>query len=348
MAGETENRIWEWVGADTVSVRATTRREPGPGEAELRVQAIGICGTDLHMMSGRFRVAPPPLPLGHELSGIVERVGSGVRHVQPGDRVCVDPLVGCGSCVECAAGRKHRCPQAKEIGLHLPGGWQQFLTVSASQLYRIPDGLSLAEATQAETVHCCVGGVDKLRIEPGMKAAVIGDGPTALLFVQLLRLAGVSQVMLIGMRAERLQAGLALGANEAYAADEAAACADGEWDIAIDAAGTEQSIRRSMRLLRKGGQLLMFGIPGSDVSVDVQMIVMNELHIVGSTNAPDVWPRVIAGMASGTIRVAPLLTHRFPYAELDLALACARSTDSGAIKVIVEIVEETMEDGEPI
>ncbi|NBD22285.1 zinc-dependent alcohol dehydrogenase [Paenibacillus glycinis] len=337
----TRNQIWEWTGLNAVMSREAERADVGPGQVEVGIRAIGICGTDLHIMSGHAEFGEPPLPLGHELAGVVERVGAGVTAWRTGDRVCIDPLTGCGECGECLSGNKHRCPDAGEFGLRYPGGWQRFMVVPSANLYRLPGAIGFAEATQAETLHCCLGGIDKLDVRIGDRATVIGDGPTGLYFVQLLRAAGAGKVRLIGMRDYRLQLALELGADETtnvLAADSLPPAAASQ-DIVIDAAGTETSLAQSIELLKIGGRLLLFGLAGKPITVDMQTVVLKELSLLGSTNAPRVWSRVIGMMASGQARVKPLLTHAYPFGELDRAIAFARSQTDEAIKIIVTVDE---------
>ncbi|WP_162463408.1 zinc-dependent alcohol dehydrogenase [Paenibacillus psychroresistens] len=331
-----QKKIWEWTGYNALESSVITREEPGPGQVEIRILSIGICGTDLHIMSGHADFSTPPLPLGHELAGFVERVGTGVTQWQLGDRVCIDPLIGCGTCQECLAGNKHRCIRSGEIGLQFPGGWQEFLVVPSTNLYKLPDSISFAEATQAETLHCCLGGIDKLAIRLGQHAVVIGDGPTGLYYVQLLKAAGVSKVTLIGMRESRLELGLKLGADVTVnlRASEAALSEETQ-DIVIDAAGNEASIKLGIELLKRGGQLLLFGLPGKPILVDIQTVVLKELTLLGSTNAPQVWPRVIEMMASGSVQVDPVITQYYKFEDLDKAIEFARNEPDEAIKIIV-------------
>lgn len=338
---DSSKKIWEWTAPNVVQAREARREPPGDGQVEVRIAAIGICGTDLHIMSGQTNFGLPPLPLGHELAGTVERVGGQIAGWTAGDRVCIDPLIGCGVCRACHSGNKHLCPDAGEIGLHFPGGWQQFLTVPASNLYRIPDNVGFEEATQAETIHCCLGGIDKLDIRAGKRAVVMGDGPTALFFVQLLQAAGAGPVTLVGMQEHRLRLGGTLGADKCIrlgSSDDIllSALRDSQ-DIAIDAAGSAASLDACIRSLAIGGQLLLFGLPGRPIPVDVQTIVMKELTLYGSTNAPKVWPRVIALLAEGKIDAKAAITHRFAFDELDKALELARAPAGDAVKIIVRV-----------
>ncbi|SDW05954.1 zinc-binding dehydrogenase [Paenibacillus sp. CF384] len=331
------NEIWEWTGFNAMEPRVAERSVVHDGQVEVRIRAIGICGTDLHIMSGHAEFAPPPLPLGHELAGVVERVGAGVTSWRAGDRVCIDPLTGCGKCGECQSGNKHRCPDSGEFGLHYPGGWQRYMVLPHANLYRLPDSISFEEATQAETLHCCLGGIDKLNVRIGEHASVVGDGPTGLYFVQLLKAAGAGKVSFIGMRDSRLKLGQELGADAAAninSGDSQLPESESQ-DIIIDAAGTESSLALCIALLKKGGRLLLFGLPGKPIAADVQTIVLKELNLLGSTNAPGVWPRVIQMMASGQVKVKPLLTHAYRFEEMDKAIAFARSQIDEAVKIIV-------------
>ncbi|WP_409345852.1 alcohol dehydrogenase catalytic domain-containing protein [Paenibacillus sp. MBLB4367] len=190
-----DNPIWEWTAPDELAYRIGSRSDVPAGYVEVGIQAIGICSTDLHIIRGTLRAGTPPYPLGHELSGTIVRIGAGVPERLLGKRVCVDPLVGCGICSACKSGNKQLCTKAAEIGIHLPGGWQRYITLPADNVYEIPDGIGDAEATQIENIHCCLGGIDKLDIPLGTSAAVFGDGPSGLYFVQLLRAAGAGKIV---------------------------------------------------------------------------------------------------------------------------------------------------------
>jgi len=321
-----------------VQMRQAHREQPESGQVEIRIEAIGICGTDLHIMSGHANFSSPPLPLGHELAGYVVRIGERVTGWSIGDRVCVDPLISCGHCEPCRAGQKHRCLDAGEIGLHYPGGWQQYLNVPASNLYQLPDSVSFEEASQAETLHCCLGGIDKLSIRLGMRATVMGDGPTGLFYVQLLKAAGLNRITLIGMNEKRLSLGQTFGADQCVnirSTDLNTLQLMNTQDIVIDAAGVEASLQASIDVLKPGGQLLLFGLPEKPFPVDIHTIVMKELTLLGSTNAPDVWPRVIDMLANNTVNVKALITHRFEFDQLNEAVDYARLHPSEAIKIIV-------------
>lgn len=329
--------IWEWTAVGEVNCREAEREELKAGEAEVRIRAIGICSTDLHIVHGHYAVATPPMSLGHELAGTVERLGPGVTGLQPGDRVCIDPYIGCGVCAFCRAGNKHRCPTGAEIGIQLPGGWREYLNVPANNLYVLPEAISFIAATQLENIHCCLGAVDKLDIRLGDRAAVIGDGPSGLYFVQLLKAAGVTDVTLVGRREERLRLGRLIGADavidrrtdELRLPDESCA-------IVVDAVGSQAALDEALRILNKGGQLLMYGLSDNKVQLDVPTVIMKELRLQGSMNDPHVWHRVIALAASGTVRIEPIITHSYRFDQLGQALAQARDRRYPIAKAVID------------
>ncbi|QJD86279.1 zinc-binding dehydrogenase [Cohnella herbarum] len=175
-----------------------------------------------------------------------------------------------------------------------------------------------------------------MEIRLGMNATVLGDGPTGLFYVQLLKKAGTGKIRLVGMRENRLELGRRLGADETtnLRTQTLQSLAETQ-DIVIEAAGTEASLQSGIQLLKKGGQLLLFGLPGQPIVTDIQSVVLKELRLYGSTNAPGVWPRVIEMIASGGVKVYPLITHRYAFDELDKAVETARSQSDEAIKIIV-------------
>jgi len=334
---EKTKEIWEWTGNEQIVHRIVARNDPAKKHVEIKVKAIGICGTDLHIVQEKIKFASPPFPLGHEISGIVERVGPGADEWLIGKRVCVDPLVGCGYCTYCSTGRKDKCEKGSEIGIHVSGGWQQYMEVPESNLHLLPNSLGYMEATQAEALHCCLGGIDKLDLKLGMKAAVVGDGPTGLLFIQLLALSGV-HVTMFGLKANRLKLARELGVDEIVNLETDIA-ASHQFDVVVDAAGTEKSIGDSLNMLKKGGQMLIFGIPDDLVRLDVQKLITKDIRMIGTTNDSRVWSRVLYLMQAGKVKITPLLTIVYPFDSLDKAVRDAQVNQNELIKTIVTAEE---------
>lgn len=330
---------WLWHGPGRIERATVPRPDPRPGHVVLAIGAVGICGTDLHIVEGRLPAVAPPAPLGHELAGTVVAAGSGVTRVAAGERCCVDPLVVCGHCRRCLEGRAQHCEHAAEIGIDLPGGWQTFLEVPERNCWPLPPGVSMPIASQAEPLHVVLGAIDRVAPRPAESALVIGDGPTALYFAALLLHAGCRPVTLAGLRPHRLAvaAGWGVEVVNITETDLEAALAERP-DIVVDAVGRSETVQQAVALVRSGGRIALFGLPTENpLPVDVRSIVMREIALFGGSNAPHVWPRVVSLLADGHARVDEVVTHMLPFGELPAALALAADPPDSAIKVVVDL-----------
>jgi threonine dehydrogenase-like Zn-dependent dehydrogenase len=332
---------WLWHGRGRIERAGVACRAPRPGHVLLEVGAVGICGTDLHIIEGRIPAVAPPAPLGHELAGTVVATGPDVLRVVAGDRCCVDPLIVCGRCSQCLQGRPQHCLHGAEIGIDIPGGWQTLLEVPERNCWQVPSEMRMAIACQAEPLHVVLGAIDRMAPRPGESALIIGDGPTALYFAALLLHAGCRAVTLAGMRPHRLAAAARWGADvvDVREADLGAALEQPP-DIVIDAVGVPETVGQAVSLVRPGGRIALFGLPADDrVPVDVRRIVMREITLVGGSNAPHVWPRVVRLLAGGHGRVQDVVTHVVGFDSLPAAVALAADPPADAIKVVVDLTE---------
>ncbi|MDG0812733.1 zinc-dependent alcohol dehydrogenase [Cohnella rhizosphaerae] len=334
-----ETRAWVWNGSLVPELTSLELPELREYDVMVKVRSIGICATDLHIMNRSVSFAEPPYALGHEAAGEVVRVGAGVTRIQVGERCALDPSVGCGSCDVCLAGDKHQCAHSGEYGLNRSGFWQEHVIVSEKNVYVLPESIGFDEASQAETIHVCLGGMDKVRLRAGETAIIIGDGPTGLFFARLCKIMGVSRLTVAGTRPRRLELALAYGADEAIniiEQDLLSVAVQQSYDVVIEAVGKPETIQLAQRFVANRGRVLLFGLPARKVEVDVLDLILREVTCIGSANAPQVWPRVIALLASGSIDVKPMITNRYPYEQLDQAINCAMSGGDETIKVIVD------------
>jgi len=221
---------------------------PGPGQVLVKVLSIGICGSDLHYYAGDQigdRDIEYPMSLGHEFAGNVVETGPGVTNVKPGDRVMAEPLVGCGGCEWCRAGRVNLCPESRFCGSPpVDGATSQYYLLQARQAVKIPDDMSYDSALMAEPLANLIHGFGMCRFERGDTACIIGCGPIGLLLLQLVRRAGASKVFVaekVGYRLEhgrRLGADVCIDAARLETANEILAATDGRGvDLALEAAG---------------------------------------------------------------------------------------------------------------
>jgi L-iditol 2-dehydrogenase len=307
---------------------------PAPGPAALVApEILGLCGTDLKIVSGAIPVSYPRV-LGHEMVGRVVRPGAGGRMAE-GTRVLIDPAVSCGRCRLCRADRSHLCPSGALMGREVDGVFAELVAVDDAQLHPVPEHLSAREAALLQVLGTCVHAQTLVEVVPGQTAAVIGLGVSGLLHVQLLRARGVEHVVGITRSAWKRRLAEELGATAT--ADPAAARAvideltDGAGvDLVVESAGVGATFRQAVELVAIGGQVLVFGIISSPPEgLDWYELYYKELDIVNARAArPRDYARGVALAASGALRLAPLWTRGVALEHAPDAFAMAGSDDT--------------------
>ena len=323
--------------------RFDTVRDPavGAGEVLVRVGAAGICGTDYRIWTGERRVRYPLIP-GHEFIGDVVAVGRDVTRVSPGDRVAVEPNWGCGSCDLCREGSGNLCLARTAVGIDRDGGFAELAVLPERACWPAPAGLAADVLLFAEPLAVVARAVGRAAPRAGETAAVVGAGTLGLLALQLLRARGC-RVLVVGRTGRRLGLARALGADSTVVgAGEAVADAarrfagrDGV-DLVVETAGTAAAVELSLGqvgFVRPGGRVVLTGLPHDPARVEFFWVVRREIDIRGSMIYQKEFGEAVALLAGGGIRVDVLLTHRFPLASIDAALAAHR--DPASIKVAV-------------
>ncbi len=334
------SEAWVWQGGQELRQQAVELPEPGAGQVVLAVHASGICSTDLHVLQGGVSFVRPPHTMGHEGAGEVVAIGPGVAARWLGQRCAVDTVIGCGHCRFCLSGRKHLCTAVQEIGQTVPGLWARHCLVPTDNLVPIAEGVSSAAATQMETLHCVLGGIDKLHLQAGETAIVLGCGVAGVLFARLLRLQGASRVVITGTRENRLALARLYGADQAINVRQTSleeALGGERFDVVVETVGSHDSIGMANTVAEAGGRVLLFGIPpGHRAELDILDGIWRELAYLPTGNAPQVWPRVAALVGSGLVDLEPLISRRFPFEGLDQAVRFAQERHDEFVKVVVE------------
>lgn len=328
--------------------------EVGPGQALLRVKSTTICATDQKIVAGQFPgTAFPHIP-GHEFAGEVVAVGPNADEVQAGDRVGVEVHVGCGGCVRCLEGLYQLCENYgrrekghAHIGFTVPGGLAEYVAVPVQALHPLPATLSWDEGAFTDNIGIALYAVERGHLRAGERVVVIGPGAFGALAVQVAKALGAGPVVLLGTRAERMARMDGLGADALVAAhgDEAveqvrAALGGRGADVVIEFAGTSEAARQAINLARRGGRVVLAGStgPGRELSgVDLSTIVRGHLDVVGSlANPKGISRRGLELLASGAVRVQPLITHHFPLAHFQDAWDTFVERRDGAIRVMLQ------------
>lgn len=336
-------RALQLVAPSSLAVVDLPVPSPGPGEVRLRVKACGICGSDLHGMDGSSGRRIPPLVMGHEASGTIDAVGAGVSDAwRAGDRVTFDSTVWCGECGYCREGRVNLCDARQVVGVacaefRRDGAFAEFVTVPQRILHRLPEGLSFDEAAFAEPVGVALHAVARAGAVAGSTVLVVGAGLIGLLIVQALKQAGAARVIAVDLDEGRLVLARELGADETFRGDSVPA--DLSVDIALEVVGAAATVDRAIRSVRKGGRVVLVGNLSPQVPLPLQIVVTRELDVVGTCAIAGEYPAALAAIASGAIRVKPLISARI---DLEHGVdAFTRAKAPGALKVLVVDANET-------
>ncbi|MGN6779826.1 zinc-dependent alcohol dehydrogenase family protein [Rhizobium sp.] len=323
-----------------MTMRMVEKPSVGPGEIIVRVLAAGICGSDRHMYKGEYPTAIP-VTLGHEFCGLVEEVGEGVSSFVGGELVTVDPNIACGTCPACRRGRPNLCANLKAIGVTRDGGFADYVAVPCGQAFTLPADLDPVHGAFCEPLACCIHAIDKAKIRPGDSVAILGGGVIGLLMVQLARLAGAGQILLITRQLSRREAALRLGATQAVdptATDAVAAVQDvtgGGVDVVIECAGVQETLQTGLRMARRGGVFVLFGVTPAGLEVPVLPfdLLVNEVEIRPAYLNPFTHARAAAIVASGILELDSLVTKTIGLE--DVAGVVGSAPLAGEIKVIV-------------
>ncbi|MGV1756687.1 zinc-dependent alcohol dehydrogenase family protein [Rhizobium sp. A22-96] len=324
----------------SMAMRSVERPSARPGELVIRVLAAGICGSDRHMFKGEYPTAIP-VTLGHEFCGLVEEVGDGVSSFTGGELVTIDPNIACGTCPACRRGRPNLCANLNAIGVTRDGGFAEYVAVPCGQAFILPSDLDPVHGAFCEPLACCIHAMDKARIIPGDSVAILGGGVIGLLMVQLARQAGAGQIILITRQLSRREAALRLGATHAFdptASDTVALTREvtqGGADIVIECAGVPETLQTGVKMLRRGGTFVLFGVTPAGLEVPVLPfdLLVNEVEIRAAYLNPFTHARAAAMVASGALELDSLVTKTISLE--DVAEVVGSAPLPGEIKVIV-------------
>ena len=287
--------------------------EPEAGYVVLDVNAVGICGTDIHIYKGEYKVIPT-VTTGHEVCGIVSAVGEGVDKSWVGRRVVSETFyVTCGLCMYCRGGKPNMCVSRKSIGTHVNGAMAPRVAVPGKGLHVPPKGMSDAAASISEPVACCVNSMfdDAPYIGAGDKVMVIGPGTIGIVAAQIARACGAT-VTVRGTERDKQRLDLAekLGFAVSMAGD---ASQEESFDGVVECSGAGPGVADAMRHLRKCGHLMQMGIIGRDATLPFDLVCYRELKVTsGFASNPRAWRRAMAMIHTGKLDLEILVSDVSP------------------------------------
>jgi L-iditol 2-dehydrogenase len=292
----------------------------GPDEVLVRVEACGICGSDVHGYDGSSGRRIPPIVMGHEAAGTVAAVGAQVRGYAEGDRVTFDSTVYCGRCSFCLSGDVNLCDNRQVIGVSCGdyrrhGAFAEFVVVPERILYHLPATISFAQAAMLEAVSVALHAVRVSEARGGETALILGAGMIGLLTLQAARAAGCSPVLVADVDATRLELAQQAGADRVIDSKSANLLAEVHKhtggrgiDLAFEAVGRNQTVAAAIDCTRKGGTVTLIGNIQPEVTLPLQKVVSRQIRLQGSCASAGEYPQAIELIANGKIIVGSLIT----------------------------------------
>jgi len=332
--------------APGLTVSTVPKPSPGPGEVLIAVRHAGVCGTDLHIADwdawaqGRLK---PPLVVGHEFAGEIVSVGGAVAGLTTGQMVTAEGHIVCGHCLQCRTGNGHICRNTRIIGVDLNGAFAEYIVMPATNVLPL-NGIPTTVGAVMDPIGNAFHTVLTAEI-PGSTVLVVGCGPIGCFAVGIARAAGAAKVIASDVNGRRLELARRMGAHltiNAAADDVVRAVRDetgGEGaDVVCEMSGVASALHQAFSAVRMGGRVQLLGLPKGQVSIDFATeIIFKGITVYGVIGRKmyDTWHQMRRYLTAGLLDPTPVITHQFPLAKIDDALAAIRSGDAG--KIILEI-----------
>jgi len=335
-------------GADDMRIVERGKPAPGPADVLIKVKSCGICHTDDSLFQGLFNFIKYPIVIGHEIGGVVEDCGSEVTHVKKDDIVTVNTIGSCGNCRYCHIGEYHRCAQSRNVGINLEGGFQEYLVLPASYVYKMPDGTGCEQAAMVEPAANAYGIVDQAQPKIGDYVVVIGPGAIGVMTVNASKLRQPGMLIAVGTRQDRLALAEELGAThlinirECDPYEEIMSITGGKGaDIVYWCGGDRDAWDLSRDVLGTYGKLLIEAVPSSRESewpVRVEDFIGKMNTYIGARGyTPKQYEETIELIRSGLLDVERVITHRYALEQHEEAFIVSRERRGGAVKVMINM-----------
>jgi L-iditol 2-dehydrogenase len=321
--------------------------EIGPDDVLIRVKACGICGSDVHGIDGSTGRRIPPIIMGHEAAGVIERIGGNITDWKVGERVTFDSTIVMRPDFYSQKGVFNLSDYRKVLGVSCDeyrqhGAFAEFVAVPQSILYRLPEGLSFEQAAMVEPVSVAFHGVSLLNSEINDSAVVVGCGMIGLFIVQALRIKGCGEIIAVDLDQSRLDTALRFGADHAINGkdpdilDKIKQLTHGRGaDLAVEAVGATPTVDTAIRSVRKGGQVVLVGNFSAKIEVPLQVIVTRQIRITGSCASAGEYPACLDMIANGRVKVDEMISAVVPLTEAASWFERLYKGEPGLMKVIV-------------
>jgi 2-desacetyl-2-hydroxyethyl bacteriochlorophyllide A dehydrogenase len=314
-----------------------------PEEVLIKVTASGVCKTDFHIFNGESP-SKPPVVLGHEYCGEIVDVGKHVNSFSIGEKVAINPNIHCGYCEYCKAGKINLCENLVALGVTRNGGFEEYSAVPISQVYHLPDDVNFYQAAFAEPLSCCIHGLNLAEIELNDVVAIIGAGPIGLLMLQLVKLKGPKEIIIIEPVAEKRELAKQLGATltlnpmEKDFTDKCFEMCNGGVDVVIECVGNAPAVETAFNISKKGGRIIIFGLSDatSKVSFHLQKFFHKELTVKSSLLNPFTFQTAVDLLVTGKIDTSLFTIEKIKLNQDGLTNLFYKKRDDSIMKYMFE------------
>jgi L-iditol 2-dehydrogenase len=327
-----------------IDVHETANPTPGAGQVLLRIQRIGVCGSDIHVYHGRHPLTSYPVVQGHEFSAVLEALGPGVTGLTPGVKVTALPQVVCGECAPCRRGDYHICDHLKVQGFQAPGCAQELWVTQADKIVVLPETFTFEQGALVEPAAVAVHAIRRAGDLAGKRVAVLGAGTIGNLVAQTARAAG-AQVLITDLSDYRLgiasQCGLDATSNagvETLAQASKHRFGKAGFEVAFECVGVEATITAALDSIQKGGTIVVVGVFGEQPRLNLALVQDRELNLRGTLmyQRPD-YLEAVGLIGSGGIQTGPLVTRHFPLDEYLEAYHFIEQYGDKSMKVVIDV-----------
>lgn len=309
---------------------------PGPHEVVIKVEQVGICGTDHHIFEGEF-ISPYPIIPGHEFSGTIHEIGNQVKHFKEGERVTADPSLFCGECEYCLTHRGNQCENWGALGNTVNGSMAEYVSVPARNVVKMPDEMSFATGAFIEPMACVVHAMNRLQLQAGNTVLIFGAGAMGLQLIQSLARLGASKLVAVDVSADKLERAIALGATEAVFSHELEKLEPKKFDAVVDATGIPSVIENAFQFMGPAATYLQFGVTPTTAEVRIHPFELynNDWTILGSMAINYTFLPAFQWVKEGRIALEPLISKVISLDEA--AEYFANPKDPDLLKVQIKI-----------
>ncbi len=330
-----------------IEFREIPTPEPGPGEALIKIMKIGVCGSDIHVYHGEHPFTKYPVTQGHEVSGVIEKLGEGVTGLTIGQKVTIQPQVVCGQCYPCTHGKYNLCESLKVMGFQTTGVASHYFAVDAGKVTPLPEDMGLDEGAMIEPLAVAVHAVRRAGDVAGQDICVLGAGPIGILVAQAAKGMGARRVMVTDVSALRLEKARECGADfcvntkekdfgealtECFGPDKA--------DVIYDCAGNNITMSQAIAHARKGSTIILVAVFAGMASVDLAVLNDHELDLNTSMMyRTEDYEKAIELVKEGKVQLKPLISKHFAFKDYLKAYEYIDANRESTMKVIINVQE---------